>query len=298
MLQNIYGFLSIRISSKKSYTGGLFIADFFAMPHGCSVWPAWWSVGPNWPNGGEIDVVEGVNNRTTNQMTLHTSDGCSLQNQTSPDPNAKVNLATTSALISTQCASSGSNNDGCAFTDTNTNSYGHGFNIIAGGVFAHLWVNSSISIWHFPRTNIPSDIVAMQPNPSTWPSPAAVFTDGSCDINSHFQDHNLVIDTTLCGDFAGADYPNSGCPGTCAEAVADPTNFKCECLARLSDLLSRITFALCCQSPSGRSTTSPSTNRNFSTIVHACLNALNFLFRHVHHLGPSKHCIEHIHLYT
>jgi hypothetical protein len=32
----------VRISTKKKYNGGLFIADFFAMPHGCSVWPAYW----------------------------------------------------------------------------------------------------------------------------------------------------------------------------------------------------------------------------------------------------------------
>jgi len=47
---------SVRISSKKSYNSGLFIADFGAMPVGCGVWPAWWSVGPNWPEAGEIDI--------------------------------------------------------------------------------------------------------------------------------------------------------------------------------------------------------------------------------------------------
>lgn len=32
---------SVRISSKKTYNGGLFIADFFGMPHGCGLWPSW-----------------------------------------------------------------------------------------------------------------------------------------------------------------------------------------------------------------------------------------------------------------
>lgn len=32
---------SVRISSKKSYSSGLFIADFGAMPAGCGIWPAW-----------------------------------------------------------------------------------------------------------------------------------------------------------------------------------------------------------------------------------------------------------------
>jgi hypothetical protein len=218
---------SVRVQSKKTYTGGLFIADFFAMPHGCSVWPAWWSVGPEWPNNGEIDVVEGVNNQAMNQMTLHTSGGCTLDRQSSPDPGVRINIATTGTLLTSQCASSGADNTGCAFADPDTTSHGHGFNIIAGGVFAHLWEDDSIKMWHFPRGEIPKDIEAKNPNPSSWPTPAAEFTSASCDISSHFRDHSLIIDTTICGDFAGSQYGQSGCPGSCAEAVADPKNFKC-----------------------------------------------------------------------
>ncbi|EPQ56248.1 hypothetical protein GLOTRDRAFT_105208 [Gloeophyllum trabeum ATCC 11539] len=207
---------SVRITSKKTYSNGLFIADFYSMPHGCGVWPAWWSTGPNWPNGGEIDVVEGVNLGQTNQMTLHTADGCSLDTAT----------AFTGHTLGTTCASSPADNSGCAIEDTNDNSYGHGFNMIAGGVFAHLWDDNGISIWHFPRGSIPADITAKTPNPSSWGHPAASFASSSCDIKSHFYDHSLVIDTTLCGDWAGAAYASSGCPATCEEAVADPTNFK------------------------------------------------------------------------
>jgi hypothetical protein len=217
---------SVRINTKKSYTGGLFIADFWAMPHGCSVWPAWWSVGPDWPNAGEIDIVEGVNNQAVNQMTLHTSEGCTLDRQSSPDPNFQVGVATTGQILTSQCAFLNGNNDGCAFVDTDTRSHGKGFNLIAGGVFAHLWERDQIRVWHFPRGEIPPDIEAKDPKPDTWPTPAAVFTSASCDIEARFRDHQLVLDTTICGDFAGPQFVKSGCPGTCAQAVANPKNFR------------------------------------------------------------------------
>ena len=68
---------SVRIESKITYTHGLFIADIAHMPGGqCGVWPAlsvraWrerretltrssWTVGADWPENGEIDIVEQV----------------------------------------------------------------------------------------------------------------------------------------------------------------------------------------------------------------------------------------------
>ncbi|TFK48559.1 glycoside hydrolase family 16 protein [Heliocybe sulcata] len=206
---------SVRIQSKKTYTKGLFIADFWSMPHGCGVWPAWWSVGPDWPAGGEIDVVEGVNLGQLNQMTLHTSDDCTLN----------TNTAFSGHTLGTQCASSGNDNAGCGIQDTNDNSYGHGFNQIAGGVFAHLWDDSGISVWHFARGSVPGDIAAQNPDPSSWGTPSASWATSSCNVGSHFYDHSLVIDTTICGDWAGAAYAASGCPKTCADAVADNSNF-------------------------------------------------------------------------
>jgi hypothetical protein len=36
---------SVRISSKQTYDTGLFIADIYSIPHGCSTWPAYWTLG-------------------------------------------------------------------------------------------------------------------------------------------------------------------------------------------------------------------------------------------------------------
>ena len=41
---------SVRLTSKKSYDSGLVILDLAHMPVGCGTWPAFWTVGPNWPD--------------------------------------------------------------------------------------------------------------------------------------------------------------------------------------------------------------------------------------------------------
>jgi beta-glucanase (GH16 family) len=52
---------SVRITSKQSVgIGSLVLLDVVKIPYGPSVWPAFWTVGDNWPSGGEIDILEGV----------------------------------------------------------------------------------------------------------------------------------------------------------------------------------------------------------------------------------------------
>ncbi|KAJ7161598.1 glycoside hydrolase family 16 protein [Mycena filopes] len=207
---------SIRIGSPKSYNSGLFIADIWAMPHGPTVWPAYWTVGPDWPRNGEIDIIEGVNDSPTNQMTLHTSAGCALAT-------SAASKFTGKHTSQTSCASSGGNNNGCSIMDASPHVYGHQFNLVAGGVYAHIVGDVGISIWHFARDAIPVDITAQKPNPDGWGKPAAFFSSSTCNIAEHFKDHVLTFDTTLCGDWAGSDFP--GGPSACAAAVADPSNF-------------------------------------------------------------------------
>ena len=52
---------SVRIQSVDAYSEAVVILDLQHMPEGCATWPAFWSVsqaGP-WPQGGEIDIIEG-----------------------------------------------------------------------------------------------------------------------------------------------------------------------------------------------------------------------------------------------
>jgi hypothetical protein len=129
------------------------------------------------------------------------------------------------------CESSGNSNTGCGISDPDPTSYGQGFNDNIGGVFAHLWDKTGISVWFFERGSIPNDISSGKPEPSSWPVPVAFWSTDNCDVATHFYDHSLVIDTTLCGDWAGNDnvFRSSGCSGTCAETVTKASNFDSAC---------------------------------------------------------------------
>ncbi|KAL2849183.1 concanavalin A-like lectin/glucanase domain-containing protein [Aspergillus pseudoustus] len=205
---------SVRLSSTQTYHHGLFIIDLGHMPTGCGTWPAFWILGPNWPNGGEIDIIENVNDATSNHMTLHTSDGCSIDSS-----------GFSGTLLTSNCyaqAPGQDNNAGCGIQATSSNSYGAGFNSAGGGVYATEWTGDHISIWFFPRSSVPGDISSGNPNPSSWGTPAARFA-GSCDIESHFTDMQIIFDITFCGDWAGNVWGSGSCSahGSCQDYVAN-----------------------------------------------------------------------------
>ncbi|KAI7964942.1 hypothetical protein MJO29_003040 [Puccinia striiformis f. sp. tritici] len=217
---------SVRLTSKKSFRYGLVILDVMKMPFGCSTWPAFWTVGENWPHGGEIDIVEGVNMGTKNQMTLHTAPGCKVKKKMSKKASGKV--------LHTDCDSTGSGKYGCGVADRSKASLGKAFNDNGGGVFVMEWKKSGISVWRFNRTNIPKELAkGEKPRPSKWRIPPISHWDQE-DCNSlsntkGFSKHKIVFDITLCGDWAGAAdvfNVNGVCPGNCSAAVKDPSVFK------------------------------------------------------------------------
>ncbi|QRV90995.1 glycoside hydrolase family 16 protein [Ceratobasidium sp. AG-Ba] len=208
---------SVRIQSQKRFNGGLFILDLQRSPHGCGTWPAFWTVGPNWPQGGEIDIFEGVHENTKNQATFHTADGCTIT-----DPQ---NF--TGNLLASDCSAFADNNAGCGLINDSAASFGAPFNAVGGGVFASRWDNNGVWIWFFHRSTIPNDIIQNTPTPELWGKPTALLSNSSCAPNRYFWDHQIVFDITFCGDWAGASYsdPANGCPGTCSDHVLDPGNF-------------------------------------------------------------------------
>lgn len=142
-----------------------------------------WMLGTSWPNNGEIDIIEGVNTQTSNSMTLHTSDGCTIN-----DNGFTGTLSTGNCYID---AAGQPINAGCGISNPDIYSYGSGFNFIRGGVYATEWTSTGINIWFFPRDSIPLDIIAGIPDPMLWGLPAAKFA-GGCDINEHFDEMSIV----------------------------------------------------------------------------------------------------------
>ena len=122
---------SVRITTTATYTGALVVLDAVHMPTGCATWPAFWSNGPNWPAGGEIDIVEGVNTNADNQATIHTNHGCTIPSSSSSALGISGNV-----VGGTNCAALETGNAGCGMVATQSNTYGAGFNSNGGGVYA------------------------------------------------------------------------------------------------------------------------------------------------------------------
>ncbi|KAL2691829.1 hypothetical protein Neosp_002220 [[Neocosmospora] mangrovei] len=177
-----------------------------------------WAYGPNWPSGGEIDIIEGANLAYTNTMSGHTAEGCQL------DP-ADSDLFS-GERRNLDCFV-GTDNIGCGFNppSSDTSSYGDGFNAANGGVYAMEWDSDYIKIWHFPRGAIPADIEAKTPDPKKWGLPQALFGGSKCNVDDFYEDMNIVLNINFCGDYGEGTWQSfetcKALAPTCREYVAN-----------------------------------------------------------------------------
>lgn len=215
---------SVRIRSNNQYTQHVVVFDMLHMPEGCGTWPAVWETDEsNWPDGGEVDIVEGVNNVEPNQSTLHTSPNCTMP----------ANITQLGTAVETDCDTAADGNAGCGVQLTEDyNSFGPGFNSIGGGWYAMERTDSYIAVWFWERDDdsAPSDATsgAGTIDTTSWGTPAAYFPNTDCDLATHFDANNIIINLTFCGDWAGnaAVYAASGCPSDCVTYVdSNPTAF-------------------------------------------------------------------------
>ncbi|OAA40025.1 Concanavalin A-like lectin/glucanase [Metarhizium rileyi] len=212
------GRFSVRLGSKKTYDSGLFIFDVKHTPYACGSWPALWLTDPsNWPDHGEIDIMESINQGTAgNAMTLHTTGSCSMG----------VKRKQTGEAEKENCHHSASSNAGCGVKES-PSTFGQKLNDAGGSVLAVEWRTAGIRMWQFARSAIPSDITSKKPDPMTWGSAAADFPSTECDIDSHFRNNSIIVNIDLCGDLVYGSWEKSGCSGTCKDVVANqPDSFE------------------------------------------------------------------------
>ncbi|WVQ98328.1 hypothetical protein IAU59_005451 [Kwoniella sp. CBS 9459] len=205
-----------KLFSKNTYgPGTVWVMDAVHVPYGCSVWGAFWTQGPDWPTGGEIDIFEGIHLRKQNMMALHT-DGSVAQCKvdTSKSMSGRVD--------SEDCNQDVNNGSGCTVYDNNENSYGEAFSQAGGGVFVTEWSTEAIRIWFITRSAVPSSLTLTSEtiDTSTLGTPVAEYSSSTCDIEKLFEPQTLTINIALCGDFAGLP---ALLEQTCPALVGDKT---------------------------------------------------------------------------
>ncbi|KIK91498.1 glycoside hydrolase family 16 protein [Paxillus rubicundulus Ve08.2h10] len=204
---------TFRLQSNDQYTTHVAVFDIVHMPQGCGTWPA--VFGANWPNEGEIDIVEGVNGQGTNLVTLHTSANCNM-------PSSRSMTGTSGG---TNCDVNETNNESCGVSVSDTRSFGPAFNSAGGGWYAIERTSSLIKVFFWSRysTSVPSNVKTPGSTIDTgsWGTPIAYFPNTDCNFATHLGPHNIVIDLDLCGTWAGNSgvYASSGCPSTCVDYV-------------------------------------------------------------------------------
>jgi len=230
---------SVRLQSKKSWKYMLLVMKFEHLPFGCGTWPAFWTLGPGqWPNGGELDIMEWGNLHLAQKSSLHTVQNCTLKPQA-------VNTETWYPDTNGQgynCYTQYPDHIGCApgrtgFVGTGPTLGPH------PGVFAMQWTAGVIKVFYFPENEIPKDLDTDSPQPHTWPltnvisyyplKESAATCEKYADV---LQPQSVRLNQAFCGDWAeisgwwgqGCDFlayktlPAGTSPG-CNDFILSPT---------------------------------------------------------------------------
>jgi len=192
-------------------------------------------VGANWPNQGEVDILEGV---TPNTATLHIGSNCSMSSSRAmtgfvpmmftlfPVPSSRSigqNYAAYRKRV--VAASNFPTPRAMGFHSTTTKADGMikvspAVRVLAPTTGMLLSANRNIKVYFWPRGgSVPGQVEFVSSHdviePETWGMPAAAWSNDMCNFPEHFGPHNIIINLMFCGNWAGAAYPNSGCPDTC-----------------------------------------------------------------------------------
>lgn len=181
---------SVRLESRQTFDQGILITDFAHIPIGvCGSWPAYWTYNYGEEPYGEVDIIEGANNQTGDELSLHTSARCRLE----PDPRYQ-----TGSDVRSDCSLATNYIDGCGVSGP-PESYGDPFNALGGGVWALVIDNNDLAVWMFARAGIPDDILSgKQPTPSNWGKPLLHFkSHPGCRVFEQWKNQTIVSHSML-----------------------------------------------------------------------------------------------------
>jgi len=195
------------------------------MPQGCGTWPAIWEADDTvGVKNGELDILEGVNSLSPGYTTLHTSGSCTMPSKRSQSGTAVFNDCSSAAAQT-------SGDNGCSVSSPSSGSFGPSFNANGGGWYVVERTPLAISVWFWARNDrsVPAAVSGGASIISTtgWTTPLAYFPNSStCNLSTNLKNHNIIINTMLCGSWAGSRYSASGCPSDCISYVnANPSAF-------------------------------------------------------------------------
>ncbi|KAK3403126.1 hypothetical protein B0T20DRAFT_343923 [Sordaria brevicollis] len=185
---------SVRLESTASYNTGLFIAKFNHFPKPvCGAWPAFWMVGDNWPQDGEVDIYEMWSMADHNRITYHTG---------TPEQVGECKIIDETHIESSETRNCDNyakgqwTNEGCGVTEKK-GQWGNP----NGGVYAIEWTEDHLSVWSWPTE--PTDIENGEPKPETWGMPHMSVTSKTCDVEKAFKNLRFILNINFCGDAAG-----------------------------------------------------------------------------------------------
>jgi len=205
---------SVKVGTKKRFKHFLGVLKYKHVPFGLGVWPAFWTVGKNWPEGGELDVLEYASHEGQ-QVSLHTG--------------AK-NHCKLSAHEVTKCMEMPDSNgmDYNCYTNYGKGQLGCAPTTFAGqrppeywsdhpGALAIEWTERFLKVYYFDEANIPDDLDSETPTPEAWDEkwiisyfPFAASNEehpGWCPNPENVMGpQQLILNIELCGDWAGSKW--------------------------------------------------------------------------------------------
>lgn len=208
---------SVRITSVNSYTDSIMVLDIQHMPIGCATWPAFWTLtnSGGWPQGGEVDIIEGINNNQNNLASLHTGPGCSMP----------ATRSQTGAVDTVDCDIAADHDAGCGVTFSKKGNFGAALNSVGGGWYVIVRTDAGGMAMYFWARNdkrVPAAVRAgassLHPD-SSWGRPEASFPTTDCNFPQFFDAHQIIINLTFCGSWAGPKFISAGCGPDCNDFV-------------------------------------------------------------------------------